>query len=103
VNVVPACCAQVRRSLSGGMGGSSAGSGVGGMMAQASVVSSQDLVGSLPSYSGPPPSPIATQSLPSFDEADESIVCIRSPKACALGLCNLSSLRHIMAPHVMSF
>ena len=49
-----------------------------------SVLSSQDLVGSLPSYSGPPPSPIATQSLPSFDEADESIVCIRSPKVCAV-------------------
>ena len=43
-------------------------------------------VGSLPSYTGPPPSPVATQSLPSFDEADESIVCIRSPKVSLLFL-----------------
>ena len=63
----------------------------------ASVLSSQDLVGSLPSYSGPPPSPIATQSLPSFDEADESIVCIRSPKVFML-TCPLHALWAI--PHM---
>ena len=70
-------------------------------MAQASVLSSQDLVGSLPSYSGPPPSPIATQSLPSFDEADESIVCIRSPKVCG-GLCMSTSLDVLAPRHAFS-